>query len=60
VHNAAAKSHGTSTFIVQGEVAATSTDVYLAGAGEERLDRAAPRFSPAGLRPLLERLLDGV
>jgi hypothetical protein len=60
VHNAAAKSHGTSTFIVQGEVATPSTDVYLAGAGEERLDRAAPRFSPAGLRPLLERLLDGV
>jgi hypothetical protein len=60
VHNAASRSQGTSTLIVQGEVAATSTDVYLAGAGEERLDRAAPRLSPAGLRPLLERLRDGM
>jgi hypothetical protein len=56
VHNAASRSRGTSTLIVQGEVAATSTDVYLAGAGEQRLDRAAPRFSPADLRPVLERL----
>ncbi|MDN3355790.1 hypothetical protein [Actinomadura sp. DC4] len=60
VHNAASKSQGTSTFIIQGEVAATSTDVYLAGAGEERLERAAPRFSPAELRPPLERLRDGM
>lgn len=60
VHNAASGSLGTSTLIVQGEVAATSTDVYLAGAGEERLDRTAPRFSPAELRPLLERLRDSL
>src|SRR3569833_1018642 len=60
VHNAASGSLGTSTLIVQGQVAATSTDVYLAGAGEERLDRTAPRFSPAELRPLLERLRDSL
>jgi hypothetical protein len=60
VHNAASMSQGTSTLIVQGEVARTSTDVYLAGAGEKRLSRAAPRLSPADLRPLLERLLDGM
>jgi hypothetical protein len=60
VHNAASRSQGTSTLIVQGEVAATSTDVYLDGAGEERLDRAAPRFSPAGLRPVLERLRESM
>jgi hypothetical protein len=58
VHNAASMSQDTSTLIVQGEVATPGTDVYLAGAGEERLDRAAPRFSPAELRPLLERLHD--
>jgi hypothetical protein len=60
VHNAASQSQGTSTLIVQGGVAAAGTDVYRAGAGEERLSRAAPRLSPAGLRPLLERLRDSL
>ncbi len=58
VHNAASHSPGTSTLIVQGEVASTSTDVYLAGEDAERIGRAAPRFAPAELRPLLERLRD--
>jgi hypothetical protein len=56
VHNAASMSQGTSTLIVQGEVATARTDVYLATADEDRLDRDAPRFSPAELRPLLEDL----
>jgi hypothetical protein len=60
VHSAASVAHGTSTLIVQGEVASASTDVYLPGAGEERLVRAAPRFSPAGLRPFLQRLNDSL
>jgi hypothetical protein len=58
VHNAASMAQGTSTLIVQGEVASAATDVYLAGTGEERLSRAAPRLSPADLRPLLERFHD--
>jgi hypothetical protein len=58
VHNAASMSQNTSTLIVQGGVASAGTDVYLAGAGDERLDRAAPRLSPARLRPLLEGLSD--
>ena len=60
VHTAASRSQGTGTLIVQGEVAVPGTDVYLAEAGEERLDRTAPRFSPADLRPLLEQLRDGM
>jgi hypothetical protein len=66
VHTAASRSRGTGTLIVQGEVARTSTDVYLtetarAGeAGEKLLRRAAPRYSPAGLRPLLTRLRDAL
>jgi hypothetical protein len=58
VHNAASMSQGTSTLIVQGEVVTARSDVYLATADEDRLDRDAPRFSPAELRPLLERLRD--
>jgi hypothetical protein len=58
VHNAASMSQDTSTLIVQGEVATDGTDVYLAGAGEERIGRAAPRLSPAELRPLLEGLVE--
>jgi hypothetical protein len=58
VHNAASMAQGTSTLIVQGEVAADGTDVYLARAEEEDLSRPAPRLSPAELRPLLERLRD--
>jgi hypothetical protein len=60
VHSAASMAQGTGTLIIQGEVAATTTDVYMAGTGEERLSRAAPRLSPADLRPLLERLRDGL
>jgi len=60
VHTAASQAQGTGTIIVQGEVATAGTDVYLAGAGEERLDRTVPRFSPAHLRPLLEQLRDGM
>jgi hypothetical protein len=60
VHNAASMSHGTGTLIVQGEVATERADVYLAEEDEDRLDRDAPRFSPAELRPLLERLRDGL
>jgi hypothetical protein len=56
VHNAASVSHRTSTLIVQGEVAAARSDVYLSAASEDRLDREAPRFSPEDLRPLLETL----
>jgi hypothetical protein len=58
VHNAASMSQNTGTLIVQGEVTSEGTDVYLAGTDEERLGRAAPRLSPAQLRPLLERLSD--
>jgi hypothetical protein len=60
VHTAASQAEGTGTIIVQGEVSATATDVYLARAGEERLDRTVPRFSPADLRPLLEQLRDAM
>jgi hypothetical protein len=60
VHNAASQSQGTSTLIVQGEVATAATDVYMTGAGEEWIGRAAPRLSPAELRPLLERLRDAM
>lgn len=60
VHTAASRSRGTGTLIVQGEVAVPRTDVYLTGAREEHLRRAAPRYSPAGLRPLLTRLRDAL
>jgi hypothetical protein len=60
VHNAASQSQGTSTLIVQGEVATAATDVYMTGTGEEWIGRAAPRLSPAELRPLLERLRDAM
>jgi hypothetical protein len=60
VHNAASMSAGTSTLIVQGQVTTATTDVYTAGAAGERLTRAAQRLSPADLRPLLERLHDGL
>jgi hypothetical protein len=60
VHNAASGSLGTSTLIVQGEVATAATDVYMTGTGEEWIGRAAPRLSPAELRPLLERLRDAM
>jgi hypothetical protein len=60
VHTAASQAQGTGTIIVQGEVASAGTDVYLAGAGEEHLERTVPRFSPADLRPLLEQLRDGI
>jgi hypothetical protein len=59
VHTAASQSRGTGTLIVQGEVVAPRTDVYLPGTAEDRLHRAAPRYSPADLRPLLEELRDG-
>jgi hypothetical protein len=59
VHTAASQSHGTSTLIVQGEVVTPRADVYLTGTGQDRLRRAAPRDSPADLRPLLAELRDG-
>jgi hypothetical protein len=60
VHTAASRSRGTGTLIVQDAPATPGSDVYLTEASERTVRRAAPRYSPAGLRPLLTRLRDAL